>query len=145
MADSQWLIDAEYADCRSTNCCQPFERTNGPCEMLGPYLTPRIEERMQKIRIGIVARRIWSLVQTARGTTERQVLDDCGATVLLRSNMIQMKRARIVVLRELAVFATTERSFPNLLTSRRRHDYSVPLCPACFSDNRAFACRIATT
>ena len=53
--------------------------------------------------------------------------------------MIKMKPARIVIMRKLTVFATTVRSFPDLLTSRRRHSYSVPFPAVCINDNRAFA------
>ena len=53
--------------------------------------------------------------------------------------MVKMKRTRIVILRKLTVFATAVRSFPDLLTSRRRHIYSVPFPAVCFNDNRAFA------
>ena len=59
--------------------------------------------------------------------------------MFLRSNVVKMKWTRIVILRKLTIFATAVRSFPDLLTSRRRHIYSVPFPAVCFNDNRAFA------
>ena len=139
MANPQRFIDAKNADCRSTDGCQSCQRAFVPRKMFGPFVSSRVKQRMQDIRLGVVPRRIWPFVQTARSAAECKVLDDRGTRVFLRANVVEMERARIEILRKLAVFTTTACSFPNMLSSRRRHIYSVSLLPKRLSDNRAFA------
>ena|GEM_PF-6829792 len=101
-------------------------------------LSSRVEQRVQNIGLGIVSRWIWTFVQTTRGAAECKVLNDRRAIVFLWTDVVEMERARIVVLRKLTVFTTTVCSFPDLLTSRGRHVYPLPLLPERCSDSRAF-------
>ncbi len=139
MANPQRLIDSKHTDCRSADGCQSFQCAFVPRKMFGPGLSSRVEQRVQNIGLGIVSRWIWTFVQTTRGAAECKVLNDRRAIVFLWTDVVAMERARIVVLRKLTVFTTTVCSFPDLLTSRGRHVYPLPLLPERCSDSRAFA------
>lgn len=83
--------------------------------MFGPCLLTRIEQRLQFIGFGIVTGWIWTFEQTARGAAPRKVLLDGWTIMLLWPDVVEMKRARIVVLWKLAVFAASFCSFDDLL------------------------------
>ena len=121
MVNPQRIVDSQHADRRSTNSRQSLQHSFVPCEMVRPSLSSWIEKRVQDIRLGIVTRRIRTFKETARGAAQSEVFDDRWSIMFLRPDMVKMKRTRIVILRKLTVFASAVRSFPNLLTSRRRH------------------------
>ena len=60
MTYSQQLVDAQYGDRSSTNGGLPVERCPVPFKMLGPILLSWIEQRLEFIRFGIVAGRVWA-------------------------------------------------------------------------------------
>jgi hypothetical protein len=70
---------------------------------------------MQGIRFGIVTGGAWTLEQTAGCTAKSEILFDRWPIMLLRPDVVEMERARIVILRKLTVFAGSLCSFPNLL------------------------------
>ena len=135
----QSFINSQHADGCSPNGCQSCQPCFIPGEMVHPSLSSRIEERMQGICLRIVTCRVWAFEPAARSATQCQILHSCGAIMFLRPNMIEMKRSGIVVLWELTVFTTTVRSFPDRLTSRKWHSYSLPFSSLCFNDSRALA------
>ena len=82
--------------------------------MLRPRVSPRIEKARQFLRLGIKACDIWSFGRVAVEAGKRKVPRLRCAAVLLRDNVVDVKRIFGKVRRELAILAPRTRTKPNL-------------------------------
>ena len=60
-------------------------------EVVVPYITPRMKEGRDLVRLGINTCKVGPLVQVAMVTGEGEVLRVIGAPVLLRNDVLNMK------------------------------------------------------
>lgn len=77
-------------------------------------MLPGIEQRLDLIGFGIIARSIASLVIVAGETGPSQVFQDGGAVVFLRTHVVDLERSVIEVSMHVAVLATMAGSFRDL-------------------------------
>lgn len=99
MQNAKRIVASRDVNRRPTDGRRSLELATVPSEVIRPDVSSWIEQRMQNVRFGIVARWIRSFEQAACRAAQSEVLDDCWSVVLLGTNVIEMKRSRIVFLR----------------------------------------------
>lgn len=121
MFNPQFIVDSENTNCGSGNGRKSDDYTIIQSEVFGPNLIPWMIQWLDRIGLWINACDIRSFEQTACRTTQSQILQRGRAVVLLRTDVIEMKRSRVVGLWQQAVFTTAACPLPYQLTQRRHH------------------------
>src|SRR5438128_2739716 len=108
--DAVGSVDAEYVDRRSADWGLAHERRPPPREMVGPAVGPRVEERDEFVRLGVVARGVTAFEAIALCAGPTGVFQRAGAAVLAGAYMVHLVRQRRTVLGELTVLAAVARA-----------------------------------
>ena len=117
MLDSFGKIDSQDLNGRATDGRQTDQHWSVPCKMLRPSVFSRIEQRVQCVAVGIVARDVGPFVAVARQAGPCQIHRCREPRMLFRSDVIQLEGLHIELIPHLAVFATTASSVPDQATT----------------------------
>jgi hypothetical protein len=114
-------VDAQHLDRRTSNGCQSDQPRSVPGKMFRPDILARVKERLQSEAIGIVASDIWAFVAVARQASPGQIHRCRASRMLLRSDVIQLKRLNVAFVRNMAIFTAASGSITNQLPTRDGH------------------------
>ena len=115
---------------------QANDKTAFQHEMFAPDIVARMKQCNDRTHIGINTRQVRSFVRVATITGEREVLRIISSTVLLRHNVLDMKRNQWRrFLRDAAIFASIAGAPSDELSRARIHFSCGLLCqePSSFS------------
>ncbi len=85
-------------------------------------MLPRIKKGDHGMGLGIDTRQIWALVKIAMLASESEIVEVASTAVFERDYVFDMKRKRIILLVELAVFATVGSTGGNRCADSVIHD-----------------------
>src|SRR5437879_6297137 len=103
MIHSLRRIDFEHVDGRPGDAGLAQQCWTMPCEMPLPLIAPRVEERNQRARHGIVASGVRTLMSVAVRAGKTEVFECRGPMMLLGSDVVQLVRHGGISLGELAI------------------------------------------
>jgi len=109
------IIDREHLNRDPANYASRDQLSSGPCEMLSPLIASRVEQPHDLSGSRVASGNIRTFVPIAVQTGEGEIFEVGRTPMLLRYDVIDVKRQRISRSREPAVFAATIGPAPDLL------------------------------
>ena len=105
-------IDVEQLHGRSSRWCQCHNFRTLEHEVLWPAVSAWVKQTDDLVHVGIEAAQVRSLLEVASVKGDGQVRFTIINDVLLRNDVLDVKRALEAVLRDAAILATVVRSLP---------------------------------
>ena len=116
-------VQSQHLDGRPTNGRLANDEGTVPSKMFCPIMATRVKQLRHFSRLWIVSRDIATFVQIAVNTSQREILEIVGPTVLPWQNVLNMqRRQRRSLLVEFAVFTPIPRTFADRPALGSIHD-----------------------
>ncbi len=134
-ADHSRVVHLKAVNSRAPGRRRPFDDdgiTGGPPEMIVPHLFAGVKQGNGSARGRIDRTNAMQFVRVAAGTRPGEVVQHGSAAARLRTNVVNLERPRLTVLREPAILATAPRPLGDPTAEGSRYPGH---CPATTSGN----------
>lgn len=120
--NTERVIDVEHRDGDSADGSPADKVGASPAKMPMPLMAPRVEEPRELARPWVNAGDVRALVAVVVEAGEGQITAERGAVMLDGDDVVDLERRIVVILGNVAVFATAIRTMTNELDQRGVHD-----------------------